>query len=639
MIKCELIIGGYSYKITDDVMNWDDVTISLKRGNYDGVVRSFSSKFEFVNMAYALLKKQYQDNYLGAAASIVISRRNNSWTWNELFRCTLDFSTYSDDGNVIAINAIDDTLAAIIKAKKSIQYEYRVADLYSENLYYDRLEMSSIYNFTASDYFKFYPGSYIDMYITSYNNEITRPYIETDTSERDVICVIQDVPAKGIIVSFDADVFLDNSIVQGFYPALSVDIRLYGPGFDISSTITKGQTKNVKLKFKITKNDFNQSDNKKVYLKISNIKWDETNHNKIAEVHFKKINEFKITYNSRKEPANIDIIPLNVLANKLISSMAGEGSPYGVVIANYLPSMRVDRLSNTYIIAAESARGLSKAKLYTSFKKFTDFMEAEFGYVPVIKGNTIEFGWRNDLYTSMVQKNLGSAVNDYQYSVNSSLIYSSVKVGYDKQDYDSINGRDEFRFTNEFSTGLTLTENTFSLISPYRADAYGIEFLVQKRGEDTTDSDSDNDTFIVGCIRDGLKYVLKRNYTSSQLKGMISSETMFNIEYSPRFMLDANKSYIGACTKHLKFASSNGNSDISINGIKETDDLVIDSPLFTVGEIEVETSDTEVQDELNGLVSLTYNGSTATGYIKQLKINAGKEESVKYSLIVKDIKK
>lgn len=109
-------------------------------------------------------------------------------------------------------------------------------------------------------------------------------------------------------------------------------------------------------------------------------------------------------------------------------------------------------------------------------------MESEFGYVPVIEGNKVTFAHRYALFDDYVVKDLSDQINDYEYSVNSSLIYTSVKVGYDKQDYDSINGRDEFRFTNEFSTGLKLTDNTLSLISPYRADAYGIEFLVQKEG-------------------------------------------------------------------------------------------------------------------------------------------------------------
>ena len=60
-----------------------------------------------------------------------------------------------------------------------------------------------------------------------------------------------------------------------------------------------------------------------------------------------------------------------------------------------------------------------------------------------------------------------------------------------------MNGRDEFRFTTEYTTGIDITDNVLELISPYRADVYGIEFLSQKRGQDTTDSESDNDVFFV----------------------------------------------------------------------------------------------------------------------------------------------
>ena len=269
-------------------------------------------------------------------------------------------------------------------------------------------------------------------------------------------------------------------------------------------------------------------------------------------------------------------------------------------------------------------------------------MEAEFGYVLVIEGNNVTFIHRYALFDNYVVKDLSDQINDYEYSVNSSLVNTSVKVGYDKQDYDSINGRDEFRFTNEFSTGLKLTDNTLSFISPYRADAYGIEFLVQKRGEDTTDNDSDNDVFIVGCqyatSAENGNLLLDRPYSPSQLLGLISPDTMFNVEYSPRFMLEANKAYIGACTNMLKFTSSDGNSNVSIAGIKETDDFPIDNRLFTVGEVDVETSEVDVPSNLSGLISLDYNGETVRGYIKEMKINVGKTESVRYSLIVKEIK-
>ena len=299
------------------------------------------------------------------------------------------------------------------------------------------------------------------------------------------------------------------------------------------------------------------------------------------------------------------------------------------------------KLERTYIMAAESARGLPEAKIYTSYKKFCDWMEAEFGYVPVISGNEVTFTHRDNLFANTVVNELGMEINDYELAVNDSLIYSSVKVGYDKQDYDSVNGRDEFRFTNEFSTGLKLTDNTLSLISPYRADAYGIEFLVQKRGEDTTDNDSDNDVFFVECDNSfpvDQPLLLYRPYSAAQLSGLLSPDTMFNLNYSPRFMLEANKKYIGACTGILKFASSNGNSDVSIDGVRETDDLLIPERLFTVGEVNIKTSDLDVPSDLTGLVRFTNQGETITGYIKNLSLNIAKEKGSTYTLIVKDIK-
>ena len=366
----------------------------------------------------------------------------------------------------------------------------------------------------------------------------------------------------------------------------------------------------------------------------------------IYNVTFKEC-KIKCSWSEKALPVGIDVISPQTILSKLLDSMTENTIEHEGVIDVTLPSsggidsIKFNRLlERTYIMAAESCRGLPKAKIYTSYKKFCEWMEADFGYVPVINENTVTLRHRDKLFSSTVVKDLGTGINDYEFSVNDSLIYSSVKVGYDKQDYDSINGRDEFHFTNEFSTGLKIADNTLSLISPYRADAYGIEFLVQKRGEDTTDSDSDNDVFFVDCVEDTSTGTLELNrpYSESQLSGLLSPDTIFNLNYSPRFMLEANKAYIGACTNMLKFTSSDGNSDVSIDGVKETDDFSIPERLFTVSEVEVETGDISAPDDLLGLVSLNNKGRIITGYIKQIKSYIGKAKSSSYTLIVKDIK-
>lgn len=69
--RCELLVGGNVHDVTNDLVNWDDVEMSFKRNDYDGVVRSFSTKFEFSGGAYSLLLREYQSNYLKSSATIV----------------------------------------------------------------------------------------------------------------------------------------------------------------------------------------------------------------------------------------------------------------------------------------------------------------------------------------------------------------------------------------------------------------------------------------------------------------------------------------------------------------------------------------------------------------------------------------
>lgn len=663
--RCQILINGISYEATDDLKNWDDFELAYKRSDYDGVLRSFSTKFEFVNRSYNLLKEEYSKNYLSSSAGIAFYKRNNSWNWDKVFQCALDFSSYSDDGYTISINAIDDTLAAIIKAKRNIQYEYLVSELKPQSLYYDGLK----FQYEA----KYVSGGttveddanlqYIQFHGALQAEGGTRP---ATVSFPVYILDNSELPKRDSPLVFTDEPFTTDGSVQIFAEALSnidITLKLSFSFYVIADKAHGTAYADVVLFVKRANGDLarfgvwrhiagniptivseliNISLNSGDSIGMDLLLYNSATPIKMTWTTYLRGFSLSVNFQSRINPVNIDVLLLTTVAEKLLESMT-DSSDYSVDIYNYVPGgITRSRLSSCFIMPAESARNLPNAKLYTSFKKFCEFMEAEFGYVLVIEGNNVTFIHRYALFDNYVVKDLSDQINDYEYSVNSSLVNTSVKVGYDKQDYDSINGRDEFRFTNEFSTGLKLTDNTLSFISPYRADAYGIEFLVQKRGEDTTDNDSDNDVFIVGCqyatSAENGNLLLDRPYSPSQLLGLISPDTMFNVEYSPRFMLEANKAYIGACTNMLKFTSSDGNSNVSIAGIKETDDFPIDNRLFTVGEVDVETSEVDVPSNLSGLISLDYNGETVRGYIKEMKINVGKTESVRYSLIVKEIK-
>lgn len=148
-----LHIGEEEYSLRDDdLKNWDEVKCSFKRSNYDGIVRSYSSQFEFVNRAKALVWQAYLQKGFDADASIEILTMNDRWRFLPRFSYPLDFSTLSVEGQTLKINGVDNSLQAIVKASKSTTYEFEVGGkIKADNtLLFDRIPMkeSITYAFT-----------------------------------------------------------------------------------------------------------------------------------------------------------------------------------------------------------------------------------------------------------------------------------------------------------------------------------------------------------------------------------------------------------------------------------------------------------------------------------------------------------
>lgn len=632
------MVGGVIYDATDELVNWDDVEMSFKRGDYDGVVRSFSTKFQFANGAYLRLLDEYLSNYLNSSATIVFYLRNNSWLLNEKFRCALDFSTFTYNNTTCEINAVDNSLASLIKAKKGTQYEYHVNKLREGSpLNYDRLEMTSqiewIIGGELSDNEEY-------VYNTYETNSIIPMYIKgtPEIAVKDII-EVADVGIPADITPVSDLWFIRNISNRG----ISMNINFFATvtmqklTSDASATLIIRQRKGPYTDPPILEYQLREiypntvSVDKTGYMLYANyglvFEVKVTGRVKLTILN----NPLKVTFNARGSAASVDVIKPVTLLNRLLKSI--NGGKNGIV--GEIESGVDSRLDSAMIVPAESVRGLEDAKIYTSYTKFSNWMKAVFGFVPVVGENKVTFVHRDSLFQDKEAKDLQDSTSGLEYNVNAGLVYSGVKVGYDKQDYDSVNGRDEFRFTNEYTTGVTLTDNVLELVSPYRADAYGIEFLAAKRGEDTTDSDSDNDVFFVGAALQGEKYELIRG--GYEISGVISPSTMFNAMYSQRFMIESNARYIAAFAGKLEFASSDGNSDVTINGVSEKSDIVLGNKLFTVGELSVETGDLETPSDLSGYITVRSNGKTYKGYVKSASYNYGKPKAVKYSLIVKSV--
>lgn len=275
--------------------------------------------------------------------------------------------------------------------------------------------------------------------------------------------------------------------------------------------------------------------------------------------------------------------------------------------------------------------GVYSGYIYTAENVATDCRDTQ----------SVYFVHRDKLFAGENQLTLNH-VRDVTYSVDDSIIYSSVQIGYDKQDYETECGRDEWNFTNSYTTGVDVTDKTLSLISKYRADCYGLEFLAQKRAADTTDDQSDQDVFFVYSAfheseseSEDSYYELNRSTT---IRGSLSDDTVFNGEFSPYRCLLANARFISSmCTPlTLRFASSEGNSDIIIDNVPMSSDIVIDNPLFTAGKVSFTTGDVSIPDG-NSLICVRANGITYKGFLSYVTLQYARMEAAQYDLIVKEV--
>lgn len=653
--KLELIIGQEAWDVTDCLVNWDEVEVNYARSNYDGVMRSFTNKFEFAGDAFVLITDEYRKNYLQAQAKIVYYTRNNSWLWNERFRCSLDFATLTYTTTTCEINAVDDSLASLIKAKKGTQYEYSVDRIKDgKKLMYDRLEMTSetIWLMTG-DTIEEEGGTYItNVYergeetagrYTMYSVPI---YVKTSELAVKGIAAVNDVQLEytgnrtSIVIEKP---FFQNLSKENIYINLKCRFRLYAHsegngtcrfyliqryGAGIHYIHTQDLEEGVNF-IDIDMNDYQIKGGGLLGMFIG-----VTSDYEIYQMMpYASDETLEITFQAKEQAVEVDVVKPVTLLNRLLQSMNGGMEGFTGEIA----ASSGGRLEHTVLAAADSVRGLGSAKLYTSYNKFCTWMEAEFGYVPVVDDaeKKVTFVHRDSLFKEVEVKDLGDECTDFEFSVNESLIYARVRAGYDKQDYESVNGRDEWRFTSEYSTGVTLTDNALELISPYRADAYGIEFLAAKRGEETTDDESDNDVFMIGVEEEESQYVPMRGgaYT---VDGVISPETMFNVMYSQRYMLEANARFLGVFAKTLERTSAEGNGEVTVGGVREDVDVTLPEGLFTAGELTATTGDTELPEDLGGYVRLKAGGLEYTGYVNEVGVKYGREEAVTYEMLVRN---
>jgi hypothetical protein len=176
-------------------------------------------------------------------------------------------------------------------------------------------------------------------------------------------------------------------------------------------------------------------------------------------------------------------------------------------------------------------------------------------------------------YQPVVTIKLPNQVNNVKRSVATEYYFSSVEAGFESGgNYEEAQGLDEPNGTSKFTTIINKVKETFSLLSKYRADSYGMEFARRKPFVEygTTDTSYDSDIFLndMKPLQNGIYGQRKYQDDFDVIPtGIFSPETATNLRFSPVNIILRNSWWIANClrkfsTDYVRYASSSANSKL-----------------------------------------------------------------------------
>ena len=649
-------------EVTQMMADSANFVTAYTRPYYNGVIRKSNSKLLLIGEARRLLIEEYRKNYLNSKAAFSVYCIDNRWEYYKAWECPLDFATFEYDTYYAELFCKDNSATALIKSNNNTKFEYLVDELKDENqLKYDGVVMrnSVKYVITADnvggeDYLvrEFTTGSgeywYPPLFKTEDNLPVNDCIEFADQEEGFLSHSLRELDTtkyfleckKDCTISIDltkliirTDISTEKYVKQKYLYIIKSDGSYKTANGELRPTnFTSG---NITLEI---------GDKLQLIVLLGTHSVDGS----LLPQNYTKVyiysKELLVTWQGKIESVDVDCISLNTLLGKILSSISSDSVTLTGSICETINGVENERLKNTKIVAAESIRQMVGAKIYTSFKDFSAFMESVYGYVYEIipiategytEDSIVTFKHRSEVFADEVVKSI-RIITEPRFCINKGLIYSALKIGYEKQDYENgNNGFDEFNFTNHYKTGTTLSTTTLELMCPYRADCYGFEQTAEKIGKSTESCDSDNDVFIVKVLPEltNDKYIIDRTLV---IEGAFSN-TVFNGTFAPPYMIEANKRYIASFCKELKFASSEGNSTIIIGGVPINSDIETNEPLFSVGEVAFKTNDFKLPKNFQGLIEFEWEGRKYQGYLADVEISYQSSGILEYKLLERQV--
>jgi hypothetical protein len=481
----DIVVNDNPVPLENTPDGWQDKLVNFGRNTkYFGLFRSFTIPLKFVTEGKKVLRHLLYNTGIETVCSLAIKKLNNAWTYDPYFKGEIDFSKFSDEHDYATANVMEGGLAKLLKAKEGTNYEIKIE---GDGLI--PVRMTGL-DFKCTINYAFIAGQTTPLVSTTY----TLGY-QFASQEGTSIGVVTGSSPFQSTKNFDYKTNNDRWVLWSTQRAVT---------FNFKHPLTYQATSNGNIHIYFLKNTGTFQDiipTQAVTAGMHTFNIDTTINLAVGEKLFIildtgiGINVFdglaNISYSSKALSSNIKAKTAASVLKELIKVLSDNEF---TAISDLL-----DNRTDIVITCGDAIRGLPGAVMKTTFSDFFKAMycsplRAALG-LDNNQARMESFEYFFDPTTLIYD--LGE-INNLKTSIAEDLIYNSVKVGYQDQKYDDVNGRDEFNSTQQYQLPITRIVKEWDLVSPYRADCYGMEFvranLTEKK---TTDSDSDNDIFII----------------------------------------------------------------------------------------------------------------------------------------------
>lgn len=252
-------------------------------------------------------------------------------------------------------------------------------------------------------------------------------------------------------------------------------------------------------------------------------------------LEFTTINESSVAYGLR---------PLQTL-KKLVSEMSN---------GRYTAESNFFTNNNNLCITSGNAlRGLSESKAITNFQDWFASYNSVYNLGIKVVNNVLYVEPKADLYNDSTEVFNLAEVADLEILDAVEYFANVMKCGYPNQTYSERNGKFEFNTTFEFKLPVSSVKKEYNIVSKYRGDCFGIEFIRGKlNNKETTDDKGDNEIFfvLISDDQDGDGNYLLDRPVWDDLDGFYDEMPAdgegapFNLPISPKNQLNAHKNFL-----------------------------------------------------------------------------------------------